>query len=236
MTKTVIPATPNVGTNVTFSISVTNNGPAAAPNVVARDILPTGLDLVSATPSRGTINPANGVWTIGNMPSGDVVTLTIVATAVEAGPMLNVFGANSPDVIDPNLDNNTVEVPLNAQLADLAVTKVADVPNPPHGSNVTYTITIINNGPSDASGIVLGDQLPYNQTFISALPSQGSFDSATWTVGGLAAGGSATLLLTVRQTTITWRPTPRRSPPPSSPIRIPRITRPASPSIRRRIW
>ncbi len=199
VTKTVIPASPNVGTNVTFSISVTNNGPAAAPNVVARDILPTGLDLVSATPSRGTINPANGVWTIGNMPSGDVVTLTIVATAVEAGPMLNVFGANSPDVIDPNLDNNTVEVPLNAQLADLAVTKVADVPNPPHGSNVTYTITITNNGPSDASGIVLGDQLAYNQTFISALPSQGSFDSATWTVGGLAAGGSATLLLTVRQ-------------------------------------
>src|SRR5439155_392687 len=51
--KTVSSGTPNVGSNVTFNVTVSNAGPDTATNVRVSDPLPAGLTFVSATPSQG---------------------------------------------------------------------------------------------------------------------------------------------------------------------------------------
>jgi len=63
------------------------------------------------------------------------------------------------------------------------------------GSNVTFTVTATNNGPSDASGVQVTDQLPAGLTYVSSTPSAGTYTSGTgvWDIGTLANGGSATL-------------------------------------------
>ncbi len=78
VTKTVDNATPNVGSNVTFTITATNNGLSDATGVKVTDNLPSGYTLISATPSTGTW--AASTWTIGNLANGGTATLTITAT------------------------------------------------------------------------------------------------------------------------------------------------------------
>ena len=65
------------------------------------------------------------------------------------------------------------------------------------GSNVTFTITASNLGPSNATGVQVTDLLPAGLTFVSAVPSQGTYTSGTgvWNIGALVSGSSATLSL-----------------------------------------
>src|SRR5690606_14095094 len=67
------------------------------------------------------------------------------------------------------------------------------------GQNLTYSIVASNNGPSNATGVLVTDTLPAGVSFVSATPTQGTFSSATgvWSVGNLNSGASATLTLVV---------------------------------------
>src|SRR5262249_53894134 len=65
LAKTVSNPRPNVGDTVTFTVTLTNNGPPAASNVKVNALLPAGLSLISATPGQGTYNGTTGLWTVG---------------------------------------------------------------------------------------------------------------------------------------------------------------------------
>ena len=69
------------------------------------------------------------------------------------------------------------------------------------GTNLTYTITASNNGPSDASEVGITDTLPTETTFVSATPTQGDWGetagAVTCDLGDLAAGQSAQVIIVV---------------------------------------
>ena len=80
---------------------------------------------------------------------------------------------------------------------DISVNKTVDNPAPLTGSQVSYTITAANTGFGMATSLQLTDILPGELDFVSATPSQGTFDSVSgnWFVGALVSGSSATLTL-----------------------------------------
>ena len=195
--KSVDNPAPNVGDTVTFTVTVTNNGPTAATNVTATDILPAGLTFVSAAPSQGTYIPATGVWTIGSIANLSSASLALAATVVSPAAQTNTAAITQADQSDPNVANNSASATVTPQQADLAITKTVDNATPGVGSTVTFTVTVSNSGPSTATNVTLADLLPAGLTFVSATPSQGTYVPATgvWTAGTIASAGSASLSL-----------------------------------------
>lgn len=91
---------------------------------------------------------------------------------------------------------------IDAGCADLAITKV-DNPDPiTLGQDLTYTVTVSNGGPSDASGVTVTDQLPAEVAFVSATASQGGCTedngSLTCILGTLPTEGTAKVTINVR--------------------------------------
>ncbi|MBI4637939.1 MAG: SBBP repeat-containing protein [Candidatus Rokubacteria bacterium] len=88
--------------------------------------------------------------------------------------------------------------------ADLSVT-LADSPDPVTvGDLLTYTATLTNLGPDDATSVTLSDVLPSAVTFFSVTASQGSCSAdgtISCSLGTLAASATATVTLVVRPTT-----------------------------------
>src|SRR5262249_45192131 len=57
LAKAVSDSTPNVGDTITFTVTLTNQGPAPSARVVVNDALPPGLTFVSSTPGQGAYSP-----------------------------------------------------------------------------------------------------------------------------------------------------------------------------------
>lgn len=212
VTKTVDNASPNVGDNVTFTITVANAGPGTGTNITVDDVLPAGLTYVTDTPSQGTYDDGTGVWTVGTIANGANATLQVTATVTTTGTKSNVAEVTAVD--QPDIDstpNNGVateddqdNADLTPQVADVSLTKTVSNATPNVGDNVTFTITATNDGPNDASSVTVGDALPAGTTYVSDLPSQGTYNDATgvWTVGTIANGASATLQIVASVDTI----------------------------------
>jgi uncharacterized repeat protein (TIGR01451 family) len=204
LSKTVSDATPNVGDTITFTVTLTNHGPDPATNVTVEDLLPAGLALVSATESQGAYDGATGRWTVGEVGPSVPATLTLQATVLSPSAQTNTATISHSDQFDPVPGNNTASVTATPQQADLLVTKTVSNPTPNVGDTITYTITLTNAGPDPATGVTVQDTLPSDVAFVSATPSQGTYDPATgvWTVGTVAVGVAQAQTLTITATVI----------------------------------
>src|SRR3990172_7700774 len=159
------------GMTLTYTISVQNNGPNGARNVVVSDTLPSY-----------TSNPRLGLplgWGCfyspylqlmectkdTDMPNGDLATITVVVQVSLSAPdglTLANTASIASDTLDPNVSNNTATTTttLIALKADLAISK-AGSPDPVQaGMTLTYTISVQNNGPNGARNVVVSDTLP----------------------------------------------------------------------------
>ena len=178
------PATAVAGQDITYTIGVTNQGPSPATAVVVTDTLPTGLTLVSAS-NGGTATGNVVTWpTVASLASGANVAFTVVARASNGGSYTDIV-ASTAATPDPDASNNNGTSPaarvatVVSASADLATTKTGPA-TATAGQNLSYTVTVTNNGPSAAASVVVTDTLPAGLTFVSA------------TSGGVAAGNVVT--------------------------------------------
>jgi uncharacterized repeat protein (TIGR01451 family) len=108
MTDAPDPLTPDGA--VTYSLAVTNLGPDFAPNVTVTDTLPTGMTLLSVTPSTGACVGTDKITcNMGTFTLSQTDTITVVAQTTTAGTSINraVVTAAGPD---PDENNNTASV------------------------------------------------------------------------------------------------------------------------------
>ena len=198
LAKAVSDPTPNVGDTITYTVTLSDNGPDAATGVQVTDLLPAGLSFVSARPSRGTYDAGSGLWTVGTVTTASPQTLLILATVVSPGAQTNTATISRADQFDPDTGNDTASTTLTPQQSDLALAKSVNNAAPNVGDTITYTVTLSNNGPDAATGVQVTDLLPTGVTFVSDTPSQGTYNSVTglWTVGSVTTTAPQTLTLT----------------------------------------
>jgi len=220
VTKVVSSATPSVGDQITYTITINNAGPSTANNVLLTDILSGRLSFVSASTTVGTYSNSTGVWSVGSLQNGASATLTIVATI--GGGTHGQQIANTASVTanenDPNTGNNTatVNVVVNgtpscsancgggggggggSNSANLGVTKTVNKTNALPGETVIYTINVVNYGPNSTTDVVVNDVLPSTLNFVSASATTGAYNNLTgvWNIGSMANGASAGLTIT----------------------------------------
>ena len=197
-------ATPSEGDIVSFSISVTNNGPDVASNVSLNSNLPAGLNATAnnGLASQGTFLAGN--WDIGDLSNGAAATLTLEGSVEsgQAGSTITLLTtAAVADQADPDTsgDDLTESVTVQSLTADLVTLKslASGEPLPMQGATVTYTIDVANNGPGVATNVTLNDLLPPGlaATSNNGVVSQGSYGAGVWSLGELASGSSASLTL-----------------------------------------
>ncbi|MCD2491567.1 DUF11 domain-containing protein [Lacrimispora sp. NSJ-141] len=196
ITKTASPVPVTSGETLTYTIAVTNKGPSAASNVTVTDPLHAGILNPEYSVDGSSYTPWNGQYTVSALAAGAVTTITIRGTVSvsQAESLVNTAVVTS-DTLDPNPDDNSATTVTPAALsADLEITKtgpaVAEA-----GGPVTYTITVTNNGPSDAQDVSVTDAVPaaVAGTEYSVNGSAYSPWTGSYTIPVLAASGSVTI-------------------------------------------
>jgi uncharacterized repeat protein (TIGR01451 family) len=238
VTKTDAPDPVRAGTDLTYVITVGNAGPGTATTVAMVDSLPSDIILRSILPSGSgscTTSPATTTYTNAastvsppsafssltctwpSLAAASQQTVTVIgrptSAAAVAGSISNtvsVSHANSGTVPDINVANNTdtEATVVNQAQIDLLVNKV-DTPDPvARFTNMIYTITVQNQGPSVATDVIVTENLPHTHlSYISAISSQGSCgvpvaNVMTCNMGNLEVGASAVITITMSADTL----------------------------------
>ncbi|MEM9142951.1 MAG: hypothetical protein AAGA86_08190, partial [Bacteroidota bacterium] len=204
---------PEFGETVRFSVQVANDGPFDAREVVLQTLVPPGFS-ITLVENDGEQNTEGILWSNFNLVVGEFRTFVFEATVnVPSGTddeftmvsqVLDVW-ENDPDSTPGNYSNTRpleddeaiLEV-ITPAIADLEITKTADVSSAVFGDTVVFTVTISNLGPNTANTIVIQDNLPNGFQLISVETSLGSYanDLGEWTIPSLGVNEDATLTMT----------------------------------------
>ena len=196
--KIVNNATPNYGDEITYTITVRNNGPDNSTNIKVSEVLADNFKFISANASKGYYDLTNGVWAVGNLTNNETAKLVITVKIVKTGFIQNNVSVNGTG-FDPNVTNNNATVNITVpQTADLSVVKIVNVDRVSVGNRITYTIVVKNNGPDTALDVYAVDKLSDALKFVSYKVSVGVYDPATgiWTIGNLTNKSNVTLEIT----------------------------------------
>lgn len=207
--KTVDNPRPLLGQDVTFTVTVTNDGPDGTADTVVRDELPPGLDFVSddAAATGTTYEPLGGVWSVGALADRESKTLRITASAQNTAPAVNRVTFAQSERRDPSPCDLTTPptsldcgpaVTVTTRFADLKLAKTATPATTAPGGTVTYHLAVTNTGDAPATGVTLIDKLPPQVSYVSD-DSRGTYhpDTGTWDVGDLDIGQTKHLDITV---------------------------------------
>jgi uncharacterized protein (TIGR03437 family) len=157
----------NLGANLTYTITVTNNGELNATGVTLTDTLPAGAGVVSVAASQGSCAGAGPLTcNLGSLSNGARATVTVVITPPATTSITNTarVTGNEPDSIAAN---NTATETTQVTFADLSLGASALTPRAAPGSRVTYLATVTNNGGSTAASVRLSASFPPEVTVVS---------------------------------------------------------------------
>ena len=212
--KSVNNTNPEVGEVITYSIVVTNEGVSPLTHVEVTDYLPgdfcTNYSNIS---DNGIFLGDRIVWTDINLAPGESTTLTFDATVASKAfgeVVTNVAEVTDMDQTDVDStpdnigdapsedDESSVDFRVGGAIADLELLKDVNVVNVSPNDEVEFSITLVNNGPNIAQGIIVEDILPdgyANARLISHSGAQFS-NRILWTVAQLPVDESVTFTFT----------------------------------------
>jgi uncharacterized repeat protein (TIGR01451 family) len=186
-----------VGDLVTYTVTVTNNGPVetgATLNIaLSGDNVAMGAVTITNNAPAATEPPVdNGpvveeakddcgsgtsfTCTLKPIPEGGNTTVKIEATPTVVGN-LTLTAELTSNIFDPTTPNiASVETTVSNKEANLNITMVANPDPVLKEKELTYTITVTNEGPDQAEGVIVTHELPREVTYVSAISGQGSCD------------------------------------------------------------
>ena len=188
--KSVSNATSTVGTDVTFTVTVGNNGPSNATGVTVTDVLPNGYTFVSANPTQGSYSSTTGAWTVGAVSSGAGATLTITATVRASGSYTNTASLSASIPADSNAANDSASVvvtPVPIVIPNVTVPDVTGITQAAATTALTSANLIAGAVTQEAS-----DSVPAG-TIIRQSPSAGTSVAPGTAVDLVVSSGPAPL-------------------------------------------
>ncbi len=196
LTKTVNTSPALEGDIVTFTVEVEHLGIDPVTDLVINEALPSQLTLVSATPSFGTWSDPD--WTIGNMLSGEVHTLTVVARVNDVPADITVTNtvSNTQNEVEANALPDDPTEDLVIVNSEINLTKQDSAPLDGSydtvGELITYNFVVANTGSSVLSNITITD----------SNIDTGSLSPATVTTLAVGASANFTATHTITQADI----------------------------------
>jgi uncharacterized repeat protein (TIGR01451 family)/fimbrial isopeptide formation D2 family protein len=195
----------SAGDDVTYTLTVTNHGPATAHDVEVTDDLPDSLTLVSVSPQADCTQTDPVNCDVDTLAPEASVDFTIVATIADDQSGNSIENSACAEGAEPDRDdsNDCATEPIDVEPeADVQIEKVVD----PTGSVLvgdllSYTLTVTNNGPNDAEDVAVGDGFSDDAQIESVTPSQGTCSQAppiSCQLGDMANGATATITVEAR--------------------------------------
>jgi uncharacterized repeat protein (TIGR01451 family) len=193
ITKTDGVATYTPGASVTYSIVVSNAGPADATNATVADTFPASVNATWTCVATGgascTAGPVSGnINDTVDVPVGDTVTYTVTGNIASSatGPLSNTATVTAGGTDNETAPGNNSATDTDAQnsVANLSITKTDNSTHYVANGTKTYTIVVSNTGPSNVTGATVTDVFSTNTNI--------AVGSANWTCSG-AGGGACTV-------------------------------------------
>jgi uncharacterized repeat protein (TIGR01451 family) len=211
VTQTVSPLPAVVGTRLTYTVTVTNGGPSAAQNVVLTRGIPVTATGITVNVSQGTCTLAAGgvSCAIGTVPSGASVqaTLSFVTTAAGTLTTTAIVASTTADRVSAN-NSHTLSVPIlpAGQGVDLQLTKTDSADPVVVNQPFTYTLTLTNAGATEATNVVVTDNVPAGISVTYATSASGMCSAVGAQVlcsfASLLPGQTVTMTLNATGTTV----------------------------------
>ncbi len=185
--KKLGPATAKPGTQITYTIAVTNAGPSIATSVVLSDVLPAELTPTTISDPCSAGFPCS----LGTLAVNQSVLITVTGTVTPSavGVITNTAAVTSPEA--PLPPTSTVTTTLTPE-AVLQIKKLGPATTVP-GTQITYTIAVTNAGPSVATNVVVSDVVPAE---LSSVTISGACTAFTCSLGTLAVNQSVLITIT----------------------------------------